>query len=549
MKHFFLSVFLMLTIMDSAQAQPASLEVLPPEQAFQLEYQWTDTALQLHWQVAPDHYLYLDKFRFSSSGALIENVDFPEGKVIDDPFFGPLTVFYDDFSIALPLSNIAPIAMTYQGCAVAGFCYEPVTVLLSPDGPVVSQISAPPQGIAQTFEHSFYWILISFFGFGLLLSLTPCVLPMVPILSGILVGQKRLSTGKAFRISALYVLSMAASYAVFGMVAARLGQTLQSMVQSLAVTVAFSGLLILMTFILFDWIPFSLRTPEWVTRCQRRAGNGPLGIIMMGALATLVSSPCVTAPLVGALTFIAQTQNQLLGGSALFMLGLGMGFPLLVFGTLGGTLLPKAGPWMRHINTFVGLGLLGLALWLVLPFALPSTLLWGASVIALMTAMRLPVLWRPLLIFLALLWGWGAWHEQARLDYFLSIDNHAGDVMVLPEVKSVADLQAHFDGSKPAVLFVHADWCTTCQHIKHQVLAAPELAGPLSFWKQLSLDITHISEGERQLMAEYELFAPPVLLFFSPDGQEIKALRIVADTKVSELAGHLVRGTVQSGNP
>ena len=386
---------------------------LKPEQAFSFQAKAIKSDLvEVRFQIAPGHYLYRDKFKFAIEPTQIKlgTPQFPAGQVKEDPGFGRMEILRGESAILIPINPFPSagepitLAITFQGCADAGLCYPPKTqkirLSLPPQPPTSSAgriMNPSPQGeetvtetadIARLFgSGNFFWIILSFFGFGLLLSLTPCVFPMIPIISGIIVAQGRdLTKKRAFSLSLTYVLGMALTYSAAGVAAGFSGRLISVALQNPWVLSTFALVFVLLAFSMFGF--YELQVPGFIQSKFTAASNHCTagtctGVFLMGLFSAIIIGPCITAPLAGALLYIGQTHNVLLGGSALFSLSMGMGVPLLIIGTSAGAFLPKAGAWMNGVKAFFGVLMIAVALWLISPI-ISETLqmfLWGALLI------------------------------------------------------------------------------------------------------------------------------------------------------------------------
>jgi thiol:disulfide interchange protein DsbD len=398
-------------------------EILKPDRAFQLTAKITDAnTLTASWEIVDGYYLYRDKFKFTVKdppGVDANSVSMPKGKIKTDEFFGRTEVYYGQVQATVDLTRTMPDAtpilvdIGYQGCADLGVCYPPMTktVALSLPGeptessaPESANLSKPVDDssstsdsdgllsvqdrIARSLTTTNLWlVLLSFFGFGLLLTFTPCVFPMIPILSSVIIGQAdRVTTLHAFTLSLTYVLAMSATYTAAGVIAGLFGANLQILFQNPWIISAFAAMFVLLSLSMFGFydlqIPAALQTG--LSRLSNRQQGGTyLGVGIMGILSALIVGPCVAAPLAGALIYIGQTGDAMLGGTALFALSMGMGAPVLAVGTSAGRLLPKAGPWMNAVKTVFGVLLIGVAIYLlerILPEWI-TMLLWAGLLV------------------------------------------------------------------------------------------------------------------------------------------------------------------------
>ncbi|NOS74797.1 MAG: protein-disulfide reductase DsbD, partial [Methyloglobulus sp.] len=385
---------LLLIFLFFAANAVGSDEFLPADKAFKVTSRaLSANSVALGWEIAEDCYLYRHRFKIESlsPGIKVNDTQFPPGQAKNDHQFGKVEIFKNEVNVIVELERFDPgvsnltLKIVYQGCAESGICYMPeqktVTVALpalssgqqnqTPAQNVPLEVADSEQDqILSTLNNKPYWfVILSFFGFGLLLAFTPCVFPMLPIISGIIAGQgKHINSSKAFWLSLSYVMASALTYTVFGIIAGLFGSNLQAFLQTPWVIALFSGVFIVLALPMFGW--FELQLPGFLQTKLAAASNSLRGGSMwsagiMGVFSALIIGPCVTAPLAGALLYISQTGDAVLGGAALFSLGVGMGIPLLFVGTFAGKLLPKAGEWMSAVKACFGIGLLGVAIWLL----------------------------------------------------------------------------------------------------------------------------------------------------------------------------------------
>lgn len=571
-------------------------DFLPVRDAFRLTLERDDQALVARWQIADRYYLYRDKFRFELvDGAgkpltVLAAPEFPRGESKEDELFGRVEVYHHAIAVRLPLRTTPPgqpatLRVSYQGCAEAGLCYPPQTeewpvdfsgMAATPAGatgaaipatPAASGSTAPPPAAndAGALEHflsgaSFLVIVGTFLLLGLGLAFTPCVLPMVPILSSIIVGEgQRISTRRAFGLSLAYVLGMALTYTVAGIVVGLLGKALamQLWLQSPPVLVGVALLFVLLSLSMFGL--YELQLPAFLrdrlNAASGRWGGGRwLSVALMGAVSALVMSPCVSAPLAGALMFIGSTGNAVLGGSALFALAFGMGIPLLLIGTSGGRLLPKAGAWMVRVKIAFGILLLGVAI-LVLGRILPgpATLaLW--ALLAIVSAAWLGAApgnagvdpgWRVLrrgvalavLLYGVLLGVGAAAGGDDPLSPLAPLRASATGTPaashVFTRVSDRADLAARLAAAKaagkPVLLDFYADWCVACRVMAREVFPRPAVRATLARYELLQVDVSASTDDNLALLGQYGIPGLPAFLFFRPDGSEVAGQRILGE--------------------
>lgn len=585
-------------------------DFLPVLEAFQPTAWHDGNAIYIGVDIADDYYLYRHQFSVSSKtdAVSLDEPLLPQGTFTTDEFMGDVYVFRDRLVFETPFtpaySGPINIELTFQGCADAGLCYPPETLSLdasesSPpsafaDWDAADQAQAGAedsntQQISQTAntnssaefsapqsEDSRFNALLGsaslplalglFFIAGLGLTFTPCVLPMIPILSSIIVGQKP-TRPRAFVLSGSYVLGMASTYALVGVLMGLFGAglNLQAHLQSAPVLATFAVLFTLFALAMFG--AFDLRVSPrlaakidgWQARAQQ---SGPAGLALAGALSVLVVSPCVTAPLAGALVFISSTGNAAMGGAVLFALGLGMGVPLLLVGTFGATLLPRSGAWMNGVKIAFGLLLLGVAIWMVERLVAPSIalLLWAALAIgsALMLGalnMNQPQGWpkaRQTLGLMLLAWGIalviGAAQGGSNPLRPLTVSSSSSDsgtpqaTLAFQQVDELSALETALSeaasAQQPAFVNFTADWCISCKLMERDVFPDPNVVTALNDFRLIEVDVTDTDAQSRELLNRFNLFGPPSLLFFS-QGEEVRDARIQGEITAPQLVQHL----------
>ncbi|HZV53294.1 MAG TPA: protein-disulfide reductase DsbD [Rhodocyclaceae bacterium] len=573
----------LLLLLLALMAQPAfaAEEPLEAEQAYQFSARAIDaTTVEARWLIADGYYMYRDKVRFSAEPATVKlgEPKFPAGKVKDDEFFGKVVTYRQEVKVRIPVEANGAHSFTLkamsQGCWDQGICYPPTpqtaTIKLPPGtaaesaSTVAAMPSAPaPEAepdesskIAGLLKHGSFWlILASFFGFGLLLCLTPCVFPMVPILSGIIVNHGHAVThARAFALSLAYVLGMAITYAAVGVAAGFSGTLLSSALQNAWVLGGFALVFVILSLSMFGF--YELQLPAALqSRLSEKANRqgGSFGAIaVMGALSALIVGPCVAAPLAGALLYIAQTRDAVLGGAALFTMALGMGAPLLAVGVFSRSLLPKAGPWMEAVKKFFGVVMLATALWLVTP-VIPGwaqMLGWAALLIVPAIFMHaldpLPKyannwhrLWKGVGV-LMLLGGTamvagvlGGARDPLQPLGFLRGEAAIGESprLTFERVKSVAELDVRVREAtargQPVMLDFYADWCVSCKEMEKFTFADPRVRAKLAGTRLLQADVTANSDDDKALLKRFGLFGPPGIIFFGRDGKEVANVRVV----------------------
>jgi len=557
-------------------------EFLPPDEAFKSSAQMKDAkTFSVRYTIAPDYYLYRNKLKFtvlSPSGVVAGTPVTPNPDIKEDPNFGRTEVYHHDFAAVVPLSRALSageslaVEISYQGCSEKGICYPPIDksfTLTSANGASVSQAMASPNtapaneradvgdaaSIEQTLKGGGLWMAIAaFFGFGLALSLTPCVFPMIPILSGIIAGQKHVTRTSGFLLSLAYVLGMAITYAIVGVIAAQSGTLLSNALQNpiaLGIGAAIFVALALSMFGFYDLqLPSALQSKLTETSNKLHGGHFT-GVFGMGALSALIVGPCVAPPLAAALAYIAQTGDSLKGGLSLFALALGMGMPLLAVGLSAGTLLPKAGAWMNGVKYFFGVAMLGVAIWLISPF-LPSWVnmgLWAALLI--ISAVYLHALdslpqhahgwarfWKgvgvvSLIAGLGLLLGaLGGSRDilqplavyQGALGGPVNGQAAAAHGLSFEKVKNAAELDSRLaaakSSGKPVMLDFYADWCVSCKEMEKFTFSDTRVQARLANAVLLQADVTGNTDEDKTLLKRFGLFGPPGIIFWDPSGNQ-----------------------------
>jgi len=571
---------------DSQQAT-----FLPPDQAFALQVLVRDAdTLQANFKITPGYYLYRDKISFTVAGdaASVITIHLPEGELKHDPNFGDTQVFHQPFQAEIKLQRIKQGAShitlnaAYQGCSEQGLCYPSQDKTFELDLPDASQTtpasvapatdmsagntpdtaaSAPStqtenSKIAGILQDGSFWLIISFFfGAGLLLALTPCVFPMIPILSGIIVGRgHKITKMHAFILSLSYVLGMSITYAAAGVAAGLTGDLISNALQTPWVLGSFAAVFVLLSLSMFGF--YELQLPSsWQSKLSdtsnRLHGGHLSGVFVMGALSAIIMGPCVAAPLAGALLYISKTHDAVLGGVALFALAMGMGAPLLLIGTSAGALLPKAGAWMDGVKRIFGVMLLALAIWIIQPLLAVAVQMMLWSVLLIFSAIYLHALetlsahangWHKLrkgFGLLALLLGiaYLAGALSGARDVLRPLDSVCSackaetnsTVLTFTRIKDLADLNqrvANADG-KIVMLDFYADWCVSCKEMERFTFSDPTVQAKLKSAIVLQADVTANSTTDKALLKNFGLYGPPGILFFDARGKELTDCRVV----------------------
>ena len=540
---------------------------LPPDQAFGISMAARDRqTLQADFKIAPGHYLYRERIKFEiagPAGATITQVELPAGELKQDPNFGETEVYHHDITAVLTLAgatdNAVTIAATYQGCSEKGLCYAPIhkTLVVDLGSNIAStngiagagSIPSADGKAAALLQSGKLWLIVaSFFGFGLLLSFTPCVLPMIPIISGIIVGSKQEGRLHSFNLSLVYTLGMALSYTLIGIAAGLSGHLLSVALQTPWALGTAALIFVFLALSMFGF--YELRLPSrfedrMVGASNRFKGGRFLGVFGMGALSALIVSPCVAAPLAGALLYIGQTHNVALGGIALFALAIGMGIPLLLIGASAGTLLPRVGPWMNAVRNFFGVVMLAVAIWLVAPLLPPALVLAMWAALCIVPAIYLHALdnlpagsaswakfWKGIGVILlitgivlllgALSGGKSPLQPLAGLRQNSVQVPHASS-LPFQRVKSEQELDGYIAAAagKPVMLDFYADWCAACKEMERDTFSDVRVQRELSNFVLLQADVTANSSADHALLERFRLFGPPGILFFDQQGHEM----------------------------
>ncbi|TMH89954.1 MAG: protein-disulfide reductase DsbD [Betaproteobacteria bacterium] len=538
--------------------------LLEPERAFRFSARALEaSALEVAFDIADGYYLYRDRFRFSAEGnpgVRLGAPQFPRGVKHKDEFFGEVETYRNEVRIRLPVQGDGrfDLKVVSQGCADAGVCYVPMESKISlrldraAEAAPRFSVFASDVDIARLFDGNVAFVLGGFVLFGLLLTFTPCVLPMIPILSGIIAGEgAQLNKLRALALSLSYVLGMAIAYAAAGIAAAFSGSLIAAALQNAWVLGSFALVFVVLALSMFGL--YDLRLPGFLHHrledAHRRLQGGHVAsVAAMGVLSAVIVSPCVAAPLAGALLYISQTRDVVLGGAALFAMALGMGVPLVAVGVSEGALLPKAGAWMSGVKGFFGALLLAVALWIVSP-VLPAALrmiAWAALLIGSGVFLRaidpLPAaaapwwrLWKAagialLVAGLALLVGAlaGSRDLLRPLAGLAGGGAPAAAPLAWTRVASLGELEERLrSAGKPAMLDFYADWCVSCKEMEAYTFSDPRVRAALEAVLLVQADVTANNEAQRALLKRFALFGPPGIIFFDAQGREIKGLRVI----------------------
>ena len=561
MRRLFLFFLLLISGVAQAGTNPFETkpEFLPVEKAFVFTSERLDSGeTQLYWQVSDGYYLYQKRLKFDGLPAELHPV-LPEGESHSDEFFGEQPVYRQGLELKIPAGATGTIKVGFQGCADAGLCYPPQTQVVDLGGSAATSTTteAPDQALASSLQQrALGWSLLVFFGLGLLLAFTPCSLPMLPILAGLIVGSGA-TPKRGFALATSYVVSMALVYAAMGVLAASLGANLQALLQNPWLLGSFAAVFVLLALPMFGF--FELQLPvavrdrlENVSRNQR--GGSLLGAGMLGALSGLLVGPCMTAPLAGALLYIAQSGNALHGGLILFAMGIGIGVPLLLLVTVGNRFLPKPGAWMNLLKGVFGFLFLATALLMLRPVLDQS--LWVGLCGALLLIAAYSA-WKQSEGFgrVAHLFGassllLGVWGSLLMIGAAGGSDDLLKPLQVFSTanasnvtrpvghdafttIKDPAVLQRELDAAQAqgqwVLLDYYADWCVSCKVMEKQVFGQTRVLDALSDVRLLRLDVTADNAASRELLGRYKVPGPPSFLWIGADGIERRSQRITGE--------------------
>ena len=540
---------------------PGRSQFVPADQAFSFDFQQNQHDLNLSWQVKDGYYLYRKQISITPSQAEIAEVRLPAGVWHEDEFYGKSEIYRKRLNIPVIVNQAtsgATLTVTYQGCADAGFCYPPETktvplsevsastVAKSTPSPVAAQTKETPQPAAR-LPFSALWALL----IGIGIAFTPCVLPMYPLISGIVLGGKqRLSTGRALLLTFIYVQGMALTYTALGLVVAAAGLQFQAALQHPYVLIGLAlvfTLLALSMFGLFTLqLPSSLQT-RLTLMSNRQQGGSPGGVFVMGAIAGLICSPCTTAPLSAILLYIAQSGNMWLGGGTLYLYALGMGLPLILVTVFGNRLLPKSGPWMEHVKTAFGFVILALPVfllervigdeWGLRLWSLLGVAFFGWAFITSLHARRSGMRIVQIILLAAALvsvrplqdWAFGATtaQTQAHLNF-----------KPITTVDALNQALAEAKG-KPIMLDLYADWCVACKEFEKYTFSDPQVQQTLGDTVLLQANVTANNAQDVALLRHLNVLGLPTILFFDAQGHEHPNARVTGFMDATTFSAHL----------
>lgn len=608
-KSFLFSLLLSLSFISQAQSTNAlaalqqGSQFLPVEQAFVMDFRQQASSggqqkLQVSFTIADGYYLYKDKFKFAGVDTAFSHPQYPKGVMIKDEYFGESEVYFHQVVLDIPLSQIgteAVLKLRYQGCAEAGLCYPVQTLeipLIAPEGSAAEKaattsastadaaaalgivdnsaantsttstapVSEQLQLLDKLQTDSTVKALFLFFLLGLGLAFTPCVFPMYPILTSIIVGQgQQLSGKRAFSLSMAYVQGMAVSYSLLGLLVASLGLQFQTYFQHPIVLVAISILFVALALAMFG--VFNLSLPEkWQNKVNslsnKQQGGSIKGAALMGLLSGLVASPCTTAPLTAALLYVAQSGDLALGALTLYILSMGMGLPLLILGSTGGKFLPKAGAWMDVVKASFGFLLLAVPVWLLSRFLPAYVVVIAATLVLLMLAVYLhrlsqqlvkgttgqSISWMLALVIVlgttgANLWYWLPGTTVTTTQATQTQNTEFKLVKTLDELQQ--EVKKSAEAGKPVLVDLFAEWCVACKEFEHITFADGEVKSLMAQFTLIKVDVTHATDQDQQLLDHFQVLGLPTLLLFDKNGSELTQSRITGFMGPKDFSAHL----------
>lgn len=541
---------------QASSSAPQGNRFVPVDRAFAFDFQQRGNTLTVRWQIHPGYYLYRHKIILTPQRAVLGNVALPAGIAHQDEFFGQVDIFRQQVTLTVPLTQAdgdATLTVGYQGCADAGFCYPPesrvvpLSAVAAIDAPSVAPLRQP------ALPFSPLWALL----IGIGVAFTPCVLPMYPLISGLILGNQRsLSSRRTFLLSLLYVQGMALTYTLLGVVVAAAGLRFQAALQHPYVLAGLSLLFVALALSMFGL--YSLQLPSALqTRLalwsNRQQGGSLAGVFSMGALAGLICSPCTTAPLSAILLYIAQSGNIAAGAGILYLYALGMGLPLILVTLCGHRFLPRSGPWMQRIKTAFGFVILALPVFLLERILGES---WGARLWSLLgiaflcwlLALSLQSRRRGIRLLQLVLLAGALIAARPLQDWLFPAANtteqHAASALRFAPVRQAGELESAIVASRrPVMLDLYADWCVACKEFEKYTFTDARVRQTLSGFRLLRADVTANSAKQNAILKKFQVLGLPTILFFDENGKEIPASRVTGFMNADAFQAHLQRLT------
>ena len=530
-------------------------QFVPVDRAFTFDFQRSGSQLNLNWQIKPGYYLYRQQIKLNPKQAELAPLSLPKGALHEDEFYGKTEIYTDSLNLPITVNSAAKgatLSVTYQGCAEAGFCYPPETRVVPLSAVTPSSTLSPGErepDNAQPTQLPFSALWAFLIGIGI--AFTPCVLPMYPLISGIVLGGKqRLSTARALLLTFIYVQGMALTYTALGLVVAAAGLQFQAALQHPYVLIGLSALFVLLAASMFGLftlqLPSSLQT-RLTLMSNRQQGGSAGGVFAMGALAGLICSPCTTAPLSAILLYIAQSGNMWLGGGTLYLYALGMGLPLILITVFGNRLLPKSGPWMETVKTAFGFVILALPVFLLERILgdVWGMRLWGLLGVAFfgwafITSLQASRPWMRIAQIILL--GSALVCAKPLQDWaFGSAVTASQPHLNFTRIASVEQLDQALSAAKgkPVMLDLYADWCIACKEFEKYTFSDPQVQKQLSDTVLLQADVTANNAQDVALLKELNVLGLPTILFFDADGREKPAARVTGFMNADDFGTHL----------
>ncbi|WP_152057245.1 protein-disulfide reductase DsbD [Aliarcobacter butzleri] len=553
-------ILLLLTLFIYSFSLELGNKVLEPEEAFKVKFIKNEDSLNIKFELGKDIYLYHDKLQINILKP--QKIEITKELNIPKPVnYEEFIVHFDDLNLTIPYNLLKSkvdskefeIELKFQGCSKAGLCYAPMSqkqilVLNTNIQDEVSTNINETDSIANNLkEKNLLLVLLTFFGFGLLLSLTPCVFPMIPILSSIIVGASKnetMTASRGFFLSLVYVLSMSIAYTIAGVIAGIFGANLQVALQNPYVLVIFALIFVALAFSMFGY--FEIRLPQAIQNRVNKTTDGKekqgiLGIAIMGFLSALIVGPCVAPPLAGALVYIGQTGDAILGGLALFVMSLGMGVPLLLIGLGAGKFMPKPGGWMESITKIFGIVMLGVAIWLLDRVLNATIIIYLWALLLLGSAIYLKIyqhILTQLITVVIFILGVilfvgaisGATNPLNPLEKFTSskMTQVSDEKLIFKKVKNIQELELAIKNSnKPVMLDFWASWCVSCKELEEITFQDEQVINKLQEFTLLKADVTENNDEDKALQKKFGVVGPPALIFWDKDKNEIQASRII----------------------
>jgi thiol:disulfide interchange protein DsbD len=508
---------------------------LPVEEAFQFELlpDQNKSIIKIELNNAPGYYTYKDKFKVSFEPSTKIEITYPQGDIKEDEFFGKQEVYFGKQIIIILLKGQIPtdqkIRIDFQGCSEKGLCYPPSTHIINMEGQSnINYLSETDSFVETLNDRNFLIILISFFLAGLLLSLTPCVLPMVPILSSIVISSNK---DHAIRYTLSYVAGVSATYIIFGIVASITGSFLSSSLQNIYFLLFNGFLFLIFALAMFDIFHFNISENNFLSSLLNKINKkNIIHIFFLGLFSALILSPCVAPPLAAAILYISQANDILLGGLSLFIMSIGMSVPLLLIGFSANRFLPKPGIWMVKVKKLIGFVLIGMSIYIIRPildetvfYLLLNTLLTiSISYYLFFTENKIAILKIVLILGLLLSVLFNIYHTKNYIDKDINLSsNEKPEFIIINSVEQLTNIISS-NKSKPVMLDFYADWCVACLEFEKFTFTDKEVNALMKQYTLLKADVTANNLNDKALMKEFNIFGPPAILFFDNAGNEVQ---------------------------